>query len=219
MNQNFDHPSYKVLVTGCSGTGKTTLFERLIRKEKAQWKFIYDHQGEFAARFNVPCVATAAALEEKTLKKGWVVFDPLHEFAERPPTKEGLTGLQQGFEFFCEYVFLTGQNCAGRKLLCCDELQSLTDNRNPPAPLVKVCEMGQRLQIDVFCISQAPNRIHNSLRNQFTDVYTFRQSDETAIKYLVDNGFDDNEVRNLAKFEYVHRNLRTGEVKKSRESL
>ena len=41
--QKFDHVSLKVLITGCSGTGKTTLFEKLVRAEKAPRKFFFDH--------------------------------------------------------------------------------------------------------------------------------------------------------------------------------
>jgi energy-coupling factor transporter ATP-binding protein EcfA2 len=210
MSQCFNHPSYKVLITGASGSGKTTLFERLVRKEKAQWKFIYDHQGEFEQRFKIKAVRSAGELEQKVIKKGWVVYDPLPEFPGRAP---------EGFEFFCQYVFDTMQHVGGRKLFCCDEIQNLTDNRNPPVPFLTICETGRRHQIDVFIISQAPNRIHNSVRNQLTDVYTFRQSDEAAVKYLVDNGFDGDAVRTLAEYEYLHRNLRTGEIKKGRETL
>ena len=33
-------------------TGKTTLTEELMRGEKARLKFVYDHDGQFASRFN-----------------------------------------------------------------------------------------------------------------------------------------------------------------------
>jgi len=203
MTQKFNHPSYKVLITGTAGTGKTTLFEKLVRAEKAQWKFVFDHQGEFAGRFRVPSVTNIDDLEDKTFRKGWVVYDPADDF----PGKSA-----DGFVFFCEYVFITCKEVRGRKLFCCDELQALTDQHNAPEALLTVCETGRRHQIDGFFISQAPNRIHNSVRNQLTDVYTFRQSDANAIKYLVDNGFNEDEVRNLKQYEAIHRNLRTGQV-------
>ncbi len=210
MSQKFDHPSYKVLVTGTSGTGKSTLLQKLLAKEKAQWKYVYDHQGEFSQRWKIPSVSNADDLEEKNLRKGWVIYDPVNDFAGKAPS---------GFDFFCQYVFLTAKTVNGRKLFVCDELQMLTDNRNPPEAFLTICETGRRFQIDVFCISQAPNRLHNTVRNQLTDVYTFRQSDEAAIKYLADNGFDPEQVRGLAEYEYIHRNLRTGATETSREKV
>lgn len=209
-NQKFDHPSCKVLVTGNSGTGKTTLFERLVRAQKAQWKFVYDHQGEFQGRFGIPAVSTPAALEEKTIKKGWVVFDPVEMFEGRNP---------EGFEFFAEYVFMACKEVRGRKLFCSDELQFLIDSRQTPQPFLAICEAGRRYQIDVFAISQAPNLIHNRVRNQLTEVYTFQHTDENALKYLTDNGFDGDAVRNLRQYEYLYRNLRTGETRTGRETL
>lgn len=209
QDQKYDHQSLKVMITGTSGTGKSTLLERLLRAEKAQWKFVYDHQGEFAGRFKLPVVTCCDDLEEKTIRKGWVVYDPVDEFA----------GRAGGFDFFCEYVFMVSKKVNGRKLFVVDELQNLTDNRTAPVPFLTICETGRRYQIDVFTISQAPNRIHNSVRNQLTDVYTFRHSDEAAIKYLADNGFDPEAVRNLQEYEYLHRNLRTGETTRGREKI
>lgn len=210
MSQKFDHPSHKVLITGTSGTGKTELFWQKVRKERAQWKWVYDHQGEWPGRFGVQSVLTPAALEDKATRKGWVVYDPVEGFPGR---------VAEGFDMFCEYVFLFSKGVGGRKLFCVDELQILTDNRTPPQALLTICETGRRYQIDVYAISQAPNRIHNAVRNQFTDVYTFRHSDEAAIKFLTDNGFDGDAVRNLGEHEYLHRNLRTGETVQGREKI
>jgi energy-coupling factor transporter ATP-binding protein EcfA2 len=210
MSQVFDHPSYKVLVTGTSGTGKSTLLESLVRRERAQWKFVYDHQGEFAARWKLPAVRTAEELEQKTLLKGWVVYDPVQDFPGRAA---------EGFDFFCEYIFAAAQHVRGRKLFVVDELQKLTDNRKPPEAFLTLCETGRRYQVDVFAVSQAPNRIHNAVRNQLTDVYTFRQSDDMAVKYLSENGFDAEAVRSLEKFNYIHRNLANGQTVQGRCKL
>ena len=203
--QNFDHPSCKVLITGTSGTGKTTLFEKLVRKEKARLKFVYDHQGEFSHRFDIPAITDPEEMLEKTSKGGWVVFDPIKSF----PGKS-----QAGFDFFCEYVFSIAPTVPGRKLFCCDELQKLTDTSTEPEKFLVLCETGRRFEIDIFCIGQAPNRIHNAIRNQLTEIYTFRQSDKNALNYLTDNGFDPEKIRNLTaeKHEWIGRNLDSGEI-------
>lgn len=202
--QKFDHPSCKVLVTGVSGTGKTTLYSRLVHEATVNWRFVYDHQGEFAQRFKKKSCRNGDELIEKTQKGGWVIYDPLEEFGKSGHTKEG-------FNFFCAYAFEVCQTQKGRKIFCVDELQKLTDIREVPVEFLAICETGRRFQMDVFCISQAPNRLHNAIRNQLTEVYTFRQSDKNAIEYLADNGFDADKVRELPKFHYLYRNLDTGE--------
>jgi hypothetical protein len=203
--QKFDHPSMKILVTGTSGTGKTTLAQKLLKSERAFVKFIFDHQGEFSQRFHIPAIRDMDELIEKTSKGGYVCYDPLDSFPGQS---------QMGFEFYCDYVFNVSQALGGRKIFFCDELQKLTDTGNEPVEFLTLCETGRRFQIDIICISQAANRIHNAIRNQLTMVYTFRQSDKNALKYLEENGFDAEKVRNLSaeKHEWIARNLDTGEI-------
>jgi DNA helicase HerA-like ATPase len=210
--QNFDHASCKILVTGTSGTGKTTLAQKLLKSEKAFVKFIYDHQGEFSQRFKVPAIRDADELVEKTARGGYVCFDPIDSFPGKAAT---------GFDFFCEFIFNVSQNLNGRKILFCDEIQKLTDTANEPEAFLTLCETGRRFQVDIIAITQAPNRIHNTVRNQLTQVYTFRQSDKNALKYLEDNGFDPEKVRSLSaeKHEWLGRNLDTGEVTASSPAL
>jgi len=195
----------KILVTGTSGTGKTTLAQKLLKSERAFAKFIYDHQGEFSQRFHVPAIHDADELIAKTAVGGYICWDPIESF----PGKA-----QMGFEFFCDYVFNVSQALGGRKIFFCDELQKLTDTTCEPDEFLCLCETGRRFQIDVICISQAPNRLHNAIRNQLTQVFTFRQSDVNAIKFLSENGFDADKIRNLSaeKHEWIARNFDTGEI-------
>jgi energy-coupling factor transporter ATP-binding protein EcfA2 len=200
--QVYDHPSKKVLITGTSGTGKTTLLEKLLRKEKARYKFVFDHQGEFAHRFKVePCYGPEN-LCEAVAAGGWVCFDPVQMYPGKTP---------EAFSFFCDFAFCMATTQKGRKIFICDELQKLVDNAKTPDELMCILDTGRRYQLDFFGISQAPNLIHNAIRNQLTEVYTFRQSDENAIKFLDANGFNETQVRNLKGHDYLWRNLSTGE--------
>jgi hypothetical protein len=117
MPQKFDHPPQKVLVTGGSGTGKTTLAEKLMRAEKARYKFVFDHDGQFASRFGHDAVCGSAGLEERTARGGWIVYDPVEDFEDNFP---------RGLEFFCDYVLAQSKQLRGRKLFYCDEIDLLT---------------------------------------------------------------------------------------------
>lgn len=190
-------------MTGSSGTGKSTLLIKLIKKEKARFRFVYDHQGEWSQKLKIPCVYDIERLAERTAMGGYVIYDPVKMFSGRP---------SEGLAFFCDYVFAICGEMRGRKLLIVDELQKLTDNKKEPAELLNILDSGRRIELDFYCISQAPNRLHNAVRNQITQVYTFRQNEARALEYLEDNGFPPEMVRSLGEHKYLWKNLRTGET-------
>lgn len=199
--QNFEHEKKAVLYTGTSGTGKTTEWQKRIQAEKARIKFIYDHEGEYAVRFKQPAVTDKAELVRKTALGGYVVFDPVDFDGD----------LQEGFEFFTEFVFTVKENLKGRVLFCCDEIQFFVDSYNKPEALLNILERGRRREIDCHFIGQAPNCLHGKVRNQISEVVTFRQSDKNAIAWMEDQGLDPEKIRTLKNGQWLSKNLRTGE--------
>lgn len=200
--QKFDHKSLKVMVAGVSGTGKTTLFEKLIRSEKSPRKFFFDHQGEFSLRFELKPIFGVNELPEAFGSGGNICFDPVKEFAGKSP---------EAFEFFSDLIFETIQNCKGRKIFICDEIQMLCDPHEIPEGLMKILDTGRRYQTDCFFITNALNGIHNRVRNQITMLYAFRMVEKNSLKFCEENGFDSEKIRNLKNGEYVWRNFNTGE--------
>lgn len=202
--EKFDHPADKRLITGTSGTGKTTLFEKMLTAEKARWKFVFDAKhGEFARRFDHPPCFSADDLCAAMEAGPWVVFDPIRLFPGRP---------YAGLAFFADFVLAVSTKFKGRKIFAVEELQKLQTPKKDPVELLTLLDTGRTFQLDFFAISQSPNRIHNAVRNQLTKLWTFRQSDANAVKYLAENGFDSEKVTSLPRGKFLWKNLDTGET-------
>jgi hypothetical protein len=188
------------LITGKSGMGKSTYFSRVLSHHPAQWKFIFDHEGELQVRLGLPAITDPSELSA-AVEGRWVVFDSSKAFPGRT---------FEAFDFFCDWVFEIAQQLKGPKLFCCDELQKLTDTRSVSLPFSTLLETGRRYEIDGLMVSQAPNLLHNRIRNQLTELVTFAHLDHNALQFLVDVGCNDEEVRGLAPGQFIALNLSSG---------
>lgn len=203
MIENFDHPKCAVLVCGKSGHGKSTKFNEILDAQSAEYWFIYDHKGEFHKRFGKsPCFSLEGiALDME--KTGIVCFDPARLF---PGRKE------DGFLFFCDLAFTVSGEFPGRKIFVCDELQQMA-YQSRPDELILLMDDGRRRGLDCFFIAQSANQLHNGVINQFTEIMTFTQGTEAAVKPLKNYGFDDEKILALKPGEWIWRNMSTGEEK------
>lgn len=198
--QDFSHPSCKILVTGGSGTGKTQLLGKMIKEAPVNFRFVFDHDGQFAHRFRVQALYSEAELREKVAKGGWVVWDPIELF---PGDRE------EAFRFFCTLVYNLCQETKGRKIAYFDELQDFVTVNERPKEFLMLCETGRRYGIDLFLAAQATNRLHNAVRNQVTELFVFQQIDSKALEFETDTcGLDPEEIKALPKYEYIHKILR-----------
>lgn len=201
--QKQNHPSIKVAIPGVSGVGKSTLFEKLIRRENARWIFVFDHKdGDLARRFKVRPCFTVEELESATARGGFVIFNPGALFPGEP---------ERGFDFFCRWIFSIKAACPGKKIIASDELDNLVDDHKS---LCVILDQGRTFQMDCFFICQSMNALHNQVRKQFTEVFAFRQGDTNGCGWLVGKGFNEDELLNLKNGEWIYRNLNTGAMEK-----
>lgn len=196
------HSPTKLLITGNSGSGKSTFATAYVLGSPQGKVFVFDHEGEFSFRLGVPPEAVARDTDEllKALDGRWIIFDPSRLYP-------GDTAA--AFEFFGEWVFQVCEHLSGTKLFFSDEIQTFVDNHDAPWALRALLETGRRRGIDTALVTQQPNVIHNTTRNQLTEIVAFSQVDANAVKFLEDVGFDGDELRSLAPGQFVARGLRT----------
>lgn len=201
--QKQDHPSVKVAVCGISGAGKTTLWEKLIRRESAKWLFLFDHKaGDLARRFGVAPCSDLAEMARATMRGGVVIFDPSRDFPGEP---------EKGFEIWCEAVWEIGTELRGKKIIGTDELDSLVDARSEPEALCKILDQGRTFQMDCYFIAHAMNGVHNQVRKQITEIFAMAQGDDLSAQWLVNRGFPKSELETLKNGEWLYHNKNTGQ--------
>src|SRR5689334_21978643 len=115
---NYAHPNRKLLITGKSGTGKTTLWIQTILGWKARWVFVFDPERQFARKTGQKVATTVDGLNYALATQRFVVFDPTAMF---PGDRE------TAFAFFCRWVLIQSRQLQGVKVLAIDELQGVQE--------------------------------------------------------------------------------------------
>ncbi len=197
---NWNHQAYRVGIFGGSGTGKTTFALGLITRANYRARFIFDPEGEFAARLKSYPARNPVQMTEQ-LASGWCIFDPSDMF---PDDSEAAVA------FFAAFAFEVSCKLRGKKLFVVDELQMYVTGHAIPRPLMKLVQTGRRRELDSLFIGQAPNLLHNSIRAQLTEAVCFRLTDPRAHEWPLSVGMNPEELAHLPDFAYVARNLRTG---------
>lgn len=199
------HKSNKVIITGASGTGKSTFWTQyLVNSFRVDydWIFAFDHQGELAMRLRILPAQTIQEMVAQWKETGFVIFDPAREFP-------GQT--EAAWQFFCEWVFRVAQSAEGvKKLIAVDELQMFSSTAILPWEFSSVIETGRKYELDFCGITQQLNLVHNRLRNQSTEVVCFRHTDRLILDAVGELGFDTEEIMRLPDGQYVDRSLRDG---------
>lgn len=205
MAQVEDAASVKAIITGISGTGKSTLFEKLVRREQAKRIFLFDHKsGDMARRFGVrACFDREQLIEAIARGDVIIIYNPAKEFP-------GLR-VPDGFDWFCKFIWAIKDLIPGRKILGADELDALVDARSEPESLCLILDQGRTFQIETVFIAQAMNGIHNQVRKQFTEIFVMIQGDKNGVAYLEEKGFDVAEIAALKHGEWLYLNRNTGE--------
>ena len=204
---DLNYNARRALILGQSGMGKSTLATRLIYSHPAPLKLVYDWDGgEYAHRLGVKPAISRDEIAEK-IEAGEELVCYRAELGEEDPTGAG-------FEWFCDMAFEVSGSTPGRKLFVVDEVHDLIDPWTMPEHLGRILRAGRRRMMDTCLVGEAANAINSVGRNQVSELYLFRNTDDKALEFPKSLKMDVEEIRNLPKTHFIYRDRETGEAKK-----
>jgi hypothetical protein len=184
------HKPTKIVVTGQSGSGKTTYVMRYLKNSPYHHVVVFDHKLEFFERENIqPEFNRENLVEHVVAGKRVISYSPLDDFPGNS---------QSGFEFICEWSYEIARASDKRFLFVCDEFNRFTDSNSVGWEFTQLIEDGRLWGLDFIGTAHGGNQIHNRIRSQFTEVVAFHTEDKTPLAFLEEYGFDVDEVRGLA---------------------
>lgn len=197
--QNRKHKSKKILITGVTGSGKTTYFERFVFNSNYTRKLVFDHIGNIEWPFEP---ATSESEIDDQYENGFVVFDPSEMFPGN---------VEEAFEFFSYYSFEKAKlDPFETKLFAVDEIQLLIDTWNISDEARAIIQTGRGYSLDFIAIAQQLNEVHNKMRAQMSEIVTFFHDEPRVLEALEQRGFNPVEVQSLkCPGEFIARNVLT----------
>jgi hypothetical protein len=194
------------VITGRSGSGKSTFALRLLVNERVVCRYVFDARGEYSNRLGLP-----QCYDLETLKfaedDGFALFDPGVMFPGRHA---------EAFSWFCNYV--TSRIAApspdplplGRKILFVDEVWKYCDRRSIPEPLAVCVQEGRKLQLETVFATQLPHQLAQGITNEATEVVAFNVRENLALDRLAEFGLARERISALPPGAFIARNLDSG---------
>lgn len=193
MSRNHDFNSEKVALVGRSGRGKSTFQRQIVRAWPAEYKFIYDHKGEFSRKLPSFLCRTPAHCDAALSQTKSVCFKP----EGRP---------RDHFAEWCTTVFEACKQLPGRKLFVFDECGLLVQ-RHPgnyeKHPIRDIAECGREFGIDMCFAAQQPTQIATELRNQVSKWICFQLSAKASEPLVAECEFEAERLKDLRKGQFV----------------
>ena len=206
MSLQFDNKARCILVSGCSGSGKSSYVVKYLLNAKFTCVFIFDPRGEYAARFKrrAACIpAELAALAQS----GLVIFDPHTMYPGG-----AATNFQKAFEDFCDFTFSMSGLMGGQKILFVDEMWRHCSPNKIPLALATIVQDGRKNGVGLITSTQRANRLNEAILTECTEGVYFRMKGGNARDSLmeIDDSFPYDEVLTLPDMHFIAHDLNTG---------
>jgi hypothetical protein len=207
------HKPWFVLISGISGTGKSTLGAKLARDtmRKHRFNFFFDPEGQWA---NWLGGYLCRSLDEaaRAIASTGVCFYCPDEFDSQ----------QTGFEKFSEWFWQFGCSFRGTKCLWHDEADS--DIPHAPAkfavsPLQRILGKGRKRGMKYVAITPALQLLPTTCRMQFKQVYAFANPDPVCAGYMTEKGIPADLYERLSPGQFLYLETMTRECKAGKIKL
>jgi DNA helicase HerA-like ATPase len=171
-----------VLITGKTGSGKSTLFRKMLADKKRLIIFdtISEYQ-ELAPPFPALHISSLHILYDclaKNHHKNFrIVFDP-----EDPEQSIALNDGNQitVFEEACKLVYTHLDNL----IIGIEEISNFMTGTKVPEYLRKIVRFGRHSSISIYATTQRPADVHPLIRAQMTKLISFKQHEPRDIDWL-----------------------------------
>jgi hypothetical protein len=201
MPLQLDHVRHGLVVTGKSGTGKTSYLARYLRgAPRVRVRFVFDPDGPLTIRLGARPVWTPQEMVA-AISSGWVVYNPGRMF---PGANS------EAFDFFCRWAWTVSGRIPGRKIIACDELQKWTGTHGMKPGLALCLDTGRQHGLDSAFIAQGSNTISDRVKSQTTELVAFQLVTPRALEWMDELGLDVERVRRLPRLHYLAADLEAG---------
>ena len=202
--------SSKRSVTVCAGvssSGKTTFGLRLAVNGPFALRAFYDAEfserdplkPEYSDRLRIP-EATSGGDLDTAVCRGWIAFNPHVMFPGR---------LEEGLEFFCDWMMEVSKRIPGEKLLVVDEIWRYCNPHSLPPYLAAVVQGGRRARLQLLCNTQEPSSL-GKIANGMSELVAFHLQSKANLEWTEHFGLNPAEIQTLPALAYVAKNCDTG---------
>jgi ribosomal protein S28E/S33 len=188
-----------IAVIGATGSGKGVFIKNYELKKSERRLLIWDYMREYGAFTDLQTPKLQAALQSLGDKQFRTAFHP--DFEDKLRAKQ--------FDLFCKAAVQVGD-----LRLVVEELAFVTKASFAPAGWKMVTSVGRHRKLRVIGASQRPAQVDKAFWSNCTEIHcgflNYEDDQKVMARAL---GVALSDIQGLKPLEFIHRNVRTKEIK------
>jgi hypothetical protein len=188
-----------IAVIGATGSGKGVFIKNYELKKSERRMLLWDYMREYGSLTDLQTAKLAVALQSLTGAQFRTAFHP--DFDDKTRAKQ--------FDLFCKAAVH-----AGNLRLVVEELAFVTSPSFAPAGWKMVTSVGRHRGLRVIGASQRPAQVDKAFWSNCTEIHCGFLNYEDDQKVMARTlGVPLSDIQGLKPLEYIHKNVRTKEIK------